>query len=239
MRRWQVGAALGALVLGWQVVSAQAPTSLDGHRIPIRTDTMAEYLIKGADTIRTGYVIDRVSVDGDQLTRIYEGHSKATGNMRDSIVDRVGDLHPIVLDDQSAEMVALVRYGADSVTGWMRTPTGDSVKIAVGLPKVVYDGASFDLVIRASDLREGFELDVPIFEVGPNSVSEVGGRVAGSETIGGHDCWVFKGHFGSMAVSFWIDKDTRALRQQLLQPSVDFGILLTLAHIKPRDSRQS
>lgn len=216
------------------ICRAQTPPHLDGHRLPARTDTLIEYVVKGADTVRSGYVIDQIAVSDSQIIRHYAGRSKAMGELLDSIVDRARDLRPLSIDEHSSGMAEEVHFGADSATGWMRTPGGDSVAVRESLPRVVYDGSSFDLVVRASDLADGFALTVPVFEVGSNAVSSVGGRVTGAEVVAGHECWVFKGHFSAMSVTLWIDKQSRQLVQQYLQPSVNFGILLTAAHYKAR-----
>jgi hypothetical protein len=50
---------------------------------------------------------------------------------------------------------------------------------------------------------------------------------------------VFEAHFAGMPVTFWIDKRTRALRQQLLQPTVQFGILFAAPRRDGRGTRAS
>jgi len=80
--------------------------------------------------------------------------------------------------------------------------------------------------VRASDLREGFRLTVPVFLLWPNSVVAITGGVTGSEMVNGHDCWVFAADFAGMPVTFWIDKKTRALRRQFLKFWKHGGALL-------------
>lgn len=206
---------------------AQAPPHLDGHRLPLQTDTFAVYVIRGNDTAQTGVLIDRLVSDGQVLTRLYAQEDAVLGPQDDSIVSRIADLRPIAYHSRTDRHIAHLQFRGKRVDGWMRLPNDDSVAVDVQLPGLVYDGSSYDLVVRASDLREGFQLTVPAFLEGSNTVGSIDGHVAGSEVVDGADCWVFEAHFAGMPVTFWIDKETRALRRQLMQISVTIGVLFT------------
>jgi len=218
---------------------AQTPLHLDGRLLPMVSDSYAIYYLRGSDTMPAGVLSDKLEVHGDTLTRRYSEYKRATGRDEDVIVSHLPDLRPLSYTGESPEMVAAIRFSADSAQGWMKTPDGDSVPIRVPTGAGVYDGTSFDLVVRASPLHDGFELTVPIFVEGTNAVTTVGGRVTGADSIDGHDCWVFAGHFGQMSVTFWIDKANRELRQQLLRPSVTFAILYSPHRLRAAPKRPS
>jgi hypothetical protein len=234
MRYHRLACSLSLLALPVVSATGQTPTAaantVDGRRLRTGSDTLAIYLIKGTDTVPTGTVIDQLRVDGEQLIRVYSSTDQVLGNRLDTIVSRLADLRPVSYHSRSPRLVAHLVFATSAVDGWLRVVNGDSVPVRVPLAATVYDAASFDLVARASDLRDNRRLAVPSFFVGSNTVGILEGRVDGSMDVDSRPCWVFKAVFQGMPVVFWIDKETRALRRQLLQVSVDTGFLFA----KPR-----
>ena len=222
-RMARLGVALA--LAGVLPLAAQQRPPLDGRRLPIQADTFGVYIIHGADTVQSGTLVDRLRVEGRLLTRIYTQRDRILGPQDDSIVSDLADLHPVAIQSLSGMEFIRLDYTAGHVTGWARLPNGDSVGVDAPLPDPVYDGSSYDLVVRAADLADGFELSIPALLEGSNTVTTINGRVTGSAAVDGHDCWVFQAHFANMPVTFWVDKQNRALRRQLLQPSVGFAIL--------------
>lgn len=220
--------ALGLAVVAFSAVlplRAQQLPHIDGRRLPVEVDTFGVYLIRGIDTMLTGSLVDRLRLDGSRLTRIYTQRDRILGPQDDSIVSDLADLRPVAIQSLSNLEFVRFNYTSGRVVGWARLSNGDSVGVDVPVPDPVYDGSSYDLVVRAADLADGFELSIPAFLEGSNTVATISGRVTGSATVDGHDCWVFQAHFANMPVTFWIDKKDRALRRQLLQPSVNLAIL--------------
>jgi hypothetical protein len=227
-RNWLLTAILLAGTASGVAGQAGAPPpKVDGHRIPLQVDSFAIYLLRGRDTLRTGWVRDEISSDGVNLTRVYASDDKVLGAQLDTIVDRLSDLAPVSYRSRSSSLVAQVRFDSLAASGWIRLINGDSSSLAVPLPRPVYDGTSFDLVARAGELAEGVTVNVPVFLVESRSTASFPGAVTGSESVDGHDCWVFRGDFGSMPVTFWIDKSSRALRRQLMQIESNVSILFT------------
>jgi len=213
-------------------IGAAAQTAelrLDGRRLPLQVDTYAVYVIRGSDTARTGILFDALLTDSVRLVRVYDQRDLVLGRQVDTIVSRRADLTPIAYHDRSLRGIADLAYAEGRVDGWTRLPNGDTVGVHVLLPTPVYDGASYDLVVRSAELRDSLQLTVPMFLVGSNTVGAIGGRVAGSATVDSADCWVFRANFAGMPVVFWIDKRTRALRRQLMQLTDSFSILFTSA----------
>ena len=209
-------------------MSAAVPNTVDGRRLRPGADTLAIYLIRGSDTVRTGTVIDRLWVDDARLNRVYSSVDQVLGNRLDTIVSRLTDLRPISYRSRSSRLAAQLVFDRDTVAGWLRLVSGDSVAVRVPLAGTVYDAASFDLVARASDLRDDLRLAVASFLVGSNTVGSLEGRVDGSADVDGRACWVFKAVFGGLPVSFWIDKESRTLRRQLMQLGVDTSVLFAV-----------
>jgi hypothetical protein len=223
--------ALWPLSLGGQAAPAHPP---DGRLLPLQTDTFAIYYVWDGDTARTGTVVDVLRAEGGRLVRVFDQADHALGPEFDSVISRVEDLAPLAYHGASDDRTAHLQFGASSITGWLRRQNGDSVSLDLTRPAVVYDGFSYDLVVRASDLREGFRLTVPVFLLGPNSVVAITGGVTGSEMVHGHDCWVFAADFGGLPVTFWIDKKTRALRRQFLKFRKNGGALF----VTPAEPRE-
>lgn len=205
--------------------SSRGLVGLNGHELRLGTDSFAVYLIRGTDTTRTGWVIDALTSDGSRLTRVYTAVDRVLGSRLDTIVDRLSDLTPIAYHSRSSQLIAHLAFDRSGAKGWVRLVNGDSQPVTVPFSGTVYDGASFDLVVRSSTLVQGLNLVVPTFVAGPNSVTSVHGTVTGSSVVDGHPCWVFAGEFGTLPVTFWIDKSTRALRRQLMQLRVDAAML--------------
>jgi hypothetical protein len=239
----------GALYFGALLLAASAGTAtgqaagplpkVDGHRIPLGVDTFAIFVLRGRDTIRTGSVRDQITSDGTNLIRVYWSIDKVLGDQLDTIVDRLSDLSPVSYHGRSSEFLAQVDFDSLAATGWIRLVNGDSTGLSLPLPHPIYGGTSFDLVARAAELAPGMRVSVPVFLVESRSISTLPGSVVGSESVDGHDCWMFRGDFGAMPVTFWIDKSSRTLRRQLMQIRADMGILFTavpLPKVAPKRS---
>ena len=228
-----------ALLLAASPVWGQSAPSLpvNPRILGSGTDTLAVFLVRGTDTARTGTIIDQWQASGDRLMRVYATVDRVLGNGLDTIVSSITDLRPVRYRTRSVERIADLTFSAGRVEGWMRLPNGDSTPVAVGLPSVVYDGASFDLILRASPLREGLELGVPSFLLGPNTVSLLTASVSGTVKVDGRACWIVKADFAGMPVSFWVDKETRILRRQVMQPRVGMQIIFAHATATPNARR--
>jgi hypothetical protein len=222
---WAIRIALLASCGPVGLAAQSAPLRLDGRRLPLQVDTYAVYVIRGRDTSRSGILVDALMTDSVRLVRVYDQRDLILGRQTDTIVSRLEDLAPIAYHDHSIHRIANLAFAGGRVDGWTRLPNGDTVGVHVLLPTSVYDGTSYDLVVRSAELRDSLQLTVPAFLVGSNTVGEIDGRVAGSATVDGMDCWVFRANFTGMPVTLWIDKRTRALRRQLMQVTDNIGIL--------------
>jgi hypothetical protein len=231
-------AGLAIALLATSLEAQGKPLAVDGGLLPLQSDTFAVYAIRGADTILTGSVVDVLGREGDQLVRVYSEVTASEVRL-DTIVSSLHDLRPLRYITHSSHEFASLVYDSLKVGGLHILADGDSETVASPVPFPVYDGASFDLIARASPLSDTFHLAVPSFVIGPNTVTLLRGRVTGVASVDGHNCWVFRAAFAGMPVTFWIDQSTRALRQQFLQFQTDFGMLYTTPVRTKRSTRVS
>ena len=78
------------------------------------------------------------------------------------IYPALADLRPVRHRSHSQRAVESIDFASGRAVGWIRLVNGDSV--AVDAPALDgFNASSFDLVLRASPLRQGWEADVPAF----------------------------------------------------------------------------
>jgi len=228
-------AALVASLAHSAIASAQVTViDVDGRRLQPGTDTLAVYVVRGGDTTRTGSVIDELRViagdDGAAIQRVYVTQDRVLGTGLDSIFDQMRTLSPIRERISGTMRSGELAFLPGRVNGWMRIASGDSAAVEVPLTAGAYNSATFDLVLRAADLHAGWEGDVQAFVASTNRVVPLMARVTGTERIDGHDCWRVAADFAGSDVTFWIDRDTRQLRQQVMEISPGIGILFRSPH---------
>jgi hypothetical protein len=226
-------------VLGGAPALAQS-SHPDPSTLQTGTDTLYQYLVRGQDTTFIGMVVDELTVrtlDGRRvLHRVYAGTSRLSGTSRDTLVDDASTLSPLRSASYRASGIETVTYERGHVRGWLRQPTGDSVRIDVATPRRVFSSASFDLVLRASPLAEGWQDTVPAFLPSGRVVVPMTARVAGRERIDGTECWRVEAEFMGMPVTFWVDHRTRKLCRQEMRPQA--GITLLYMRQGPDRRRQ-
>jgi hypothetical protein len=219
---------ISTALLAPAILAAQAPAPA-GSRLTPGTDTLASYLIQGRDTAQTGIVIDELTVrelEGVRvLHRVYRTESAQLGNSIDTLVDQLASLAPMRQHSRSLRAIELIRFSAARAQGTLLQPTGDSIKVDVALPAPVYSSASFDLVLRASPLAEGWSAAVPAFVTSTRTVVSMTARVAGVDVIDGEECWRVAAEYMGMPVTFWVSRATRRLRKQEMRIRADMTIL--------------
>ena len=213
----------------------------DGKLLRAGIDSLAIYLVRGTDTTRTGSAVDELrAIDqarGVVWQRVYRSTDRLLGTRVDTLVDVQSTLMPVRQRGQSTNGREFLDFGADSVKGWVtRMSQHDSLAVAAPLPATVYNGSSFDLVLRASPLSETWQATVPAFLSNTRSVVPLQARVDGSEIVGGEPTWRVKADFAGLPVTFWISKSSRALRRQAMQIRPDVQILFAAPSPPPRTS---
>ncbi len=196
------------------------PPSPDGRRLALGVDTLAVYLVRGVDTTATGLIVDAVSVGEaggrSVLQRVYETRDQVLGSRLDSLTDELTTLAPVRHRSRTSRSVAFLEFRPGRATGMLHMPNGDSLVVDVQLPAVVFNSSSFDLVLRASPLAEGWRAEIPAFLPNIRGVVTLHARVAGQEAVQGVPCWRVEAEFTGTPVTFWITRDGRKLRQQAI-----------------------
>jgi hypothetical protein len=220
-----------AICVAGRTAQSQAPATPTPALLQVGTDTLYQYLVRGSDTVFTGTVVDaleRVDIAGRAvLRRVYAGDSQLTGPSRDTLIDDAATLRPWRTVSYSTRGIEQVEYGEDRAVGWLRQPTGDSVRIDAALPAPVFSASSFDLVLRASALAEGWSATVPAFVPSSRVVVPMTARVDRTERIDGAECWRVAAEFMGRPVTFWVDRETRKLCRQDMTVQVGVSLLLT------------
>ena len=228
-------AALAAIALSTAASpGTSARRAPDGRRLPMQTDTFTTYLARGSDTIRIGFVIDQLERQGDRVVRVYKSEDQVEGKLLDSIVDEQSGLRPVSHVQHSSFFRAAVAFTPSGVAGWRLELAGDSMPVGKSFSGAVYDGVSFDLFVRASDLANGAELEAPFYLIEADSVAVLHASVSGPAAVNGRACWVVRASFAGTPVTFWVDTATRALRRQALE--VRQGtLILASGPVDPRE----
>jgi hypothetical protein len=112
------------------------------------------------------------------------------------------------LDWQTSRVVGVVEEGE-----------GAERSVDTPLPKGWYDSESFDLILRASPLADGYRVAVPTFS-GLQGSRVLTANVAASEAVEGHgDTWRVEADLAGLEVTFWISKTSRRLVRQIIHVS--------------------
>ena len=194
---------------------------VDGGLLRAGVDSLDVYVVRGGDTIRTGRLRDELRVvrDGagrELWERVYVSADRALGDQVDTIADVRATLAPVRLRSRATGAEEALDFAAGGVAGWVRLADGDSVAVRAALAAPAYNSASFDLVLRAAPLAAGWRAEVPVFLTSTRAVAALRARVAGVEAVDGRPCWRVAAEFAGTPVTFWVDRETRALRRQVL-----------------------
>jgi len=205
---------------------------LDPGLIRLKTDSLEVYVVRQGKQARSGTIVDAldtVRVNGElRLRRVYVRTDELLGDGVDTLVDAFGDITLRQVDSRSdGGGVEHLEWRSGRLTGRIEQNGRPVRQIDTVAADGVYSSASFDLILRAAPLANGYSLTLPAFSgrQGPKTVSA---KVAGSETLRPFGAtWRLDVDFGGRSAAFWITKDTRRLVRQLVHaaPGVDFLIL--------------
>ena len=233
--------AVGLALLLARSLGAQAGApDPDARRLRPGVDSLAIFLVRGSDTTRTGTLRDELMVvrEGDRelLRRVYVSADRVLGTRVDTLVDVLSNLRPVRHRSRSDRTIEILDFAAGRARGWLRLTNQDSV--AVDAPaEAAYNASSFDLVLRASTLSDGWAVTVPAFVPQVRAVSPMRARVVDPETVNGEVCWRVQAEFGGTPVTFWIGQISRTLQQQVMQVGPDVQILFRRTSPTTRNGR--
>jgi hypothetical protein len=215
-----------AIALAITATSALAQTPAapqpDGHRLRLATDSLEVYVVRLGHPQRTGFLIDRldtVRMDGQtMLRRIRRTTDTVLGTSVDTLVHAAATLQPRIVRSYSDRGVERLDWQTSRVVGVVEEPDSPTRSIDSPLPKGWYSSESFDLILRACPLVEGYRVAVPTF--GREGSRVLTATVAGSEVVEGHgDTWRIEADVAGLPVTFWISKASRRLVRQIIHVS--------------------
>lgn len=214
--------ALGFSVAPFHLAAQAGPISgVDGERLKLGVDSMEIFLVRGSDTVSTGMAWDELSHTqwrgAPALRRIYRSRDRVLGVRVDTIIDEPGSLRPLSHRSRTARSRESLDFSSEHVVGWTYDASGDSTAVAIDIPAGVYNGSSFDLLLRAAPLSEDWAVEIPSFVASSGRVLPLRARVVEKEIIGRQDCWRVDGDFGGTPVTFWIEEQSRDLCQQVME----------------------
>jgi hypothetical protein len=199
----------------------------DGRRLRLGSDSLEVYIIRMGQPQRTGYLIDRldtVRVNGEtMLRRIYRTTDAVLGSSVDTLVDAFATLQPHRVSSHSDRGTERLDWQMNRVVGVVEEPDAPARSIDSPRPNGWFSSASFDLILRASPLADGYRISVPTFS-GLRGSHVLTANVARSEAVEGYgDTWRIEADFAGLPVTFWIDKTSRRLVRQImhLSPTVE------------------
>ena len=226
-----VAAAVLSLSVAVDAVQVQSQSAPDprGSRLTEHVDTLESFLIRGRDTTRYGRAIDELRIVERQgrrvLQRVYRSEALGSGAQVDTLIDDFETLAPIQQTSRSSRAIELIAFSSSRAIGWMWQPTGDSLRIDVPLNGRTFSSSSFDLVLRASPLADGWRTSVPAFVTSSRAVVPMTARVNGKEVVDGVSCFRVDAEFQGMPVTFWIAEASRRMCKQEMRPQVGLVLL--------------
>lgn len=216
------------------VIEAQArPVSgLDPKLLRLGTDSLEVYVVRQGKQGRSGTIVDAldtVRVNGElRLRRVYTRTDELLGNGVDTLVDAFADLTLRLVDSRSdGGGVEHEEWRNGRIVGAVEQAGRRVRQIDTAAADGVYSSASFDLILRAAPLANGYTLSLPAFS-GRRGAKTVSAKVVGSEILRPFGAtWRLDVDFGGRSAMFWITKDSRRLVRQRVTavPGVDFLIV--------------
>jgi len=225
-----------ALLAG--TIEAQAKVALDTRHLRLTTDSLDVYLVRQGRQQRTGTIVDRldtVRVDGEvRLQRIYRRTDAVLGNGVDTLVDAFADLTPRWVDSRSdGGGVEHVVWRSGRITGVVQQGGKPARQLDTIVTSGVYSRASFDLILRASPLAEGYEVVVAAYS-GRQGLKTLSAKVTAAEVLPRLGAaWRVDADFAGLSVTLWIAKDSRRLLREVIRAAPGTEILFVATRDSP------
>jgi hypothetical protein len=206
----------------------------DGRRLQLGTDSLEVFIVRQRQWQRTGTIVDRLDttrVDGElRLRRVYRRTDSVLGNGVDTLIDHFPDLAPRSAhsrsDDGGTELLA---WSAGRLTGTLEQPAKSKRSIDTTAAPSLYSSASFDLILRASPLAEGYEIAVSAYSARRGATTLTGNVIGGDVLAGLGDTWRVDANFGGISVTFWIAKTSRRLIREIVRVSPEIEFVFAVA----------
>jgi len=222
------------LVSSASAAQARSVPGLDPKLLRLTTDSLEVYVVRQGKQARSGTIVDAldtVRVNGElRLRRVYSRTDELLGNGVDTLVDAFSDITLRRIDSRSdgggveyeewrdGRIVGAVEQGGRRVRQIDTTAAGGA-----------YSSASFDLILRAAPLANGYAITLPAFS-GRRGGKTVSAKVVGSEILRPFGAtWRLDVDFGGRSAMFWITKDSRRLVRQRVTAAFGIDFLIVAA----------
>jgi hypothetical protein len=220
--------AVAALALSASSGLAQRTAPMpDYTTLRLGVDTLEVHVVRSGERRRTGVIVDAIDTvrsGGElRLVRAYRTIDLVLGTSLDTIIDEAARLVPRYSSRSSGRSSDALTWSNGRITGFVAEVGEPRRSIDEGGADSVFNGASVDLILRASPLADGYVVTIPTFS-GAQGLTAVKARVAGSESVGGIDAWRVDANFADLPVTLWIDKVSRRLIRQVMRPADDVEI---------------
>lgn len=219
------------LISGTVHAQAKIVPRLNPRLLQLSTDTLEVYLVREGDRQHTGTIVDAldtVRVSGElRLQRVYTRTDTVLGNGVDTLIDAFADLTLRRIDSRSdGGGVERVELQDGRIVGSIEQSGKRTREIDRAAAGGMYSSSSFDLVLRAAPLANGYKLTITAF-AGREGAKTVSAKVVGSENVAPFGAtWRIEANFGERSAIFWITKDSRRLVRQLVRVTPGIGFLI-------------
>lgn len=243
-------AIAAALVMVPGLGVAQTPTSpveLDTTALRPGIDSLAIYLSRNGQLQRLGTLWDELALidsgGASRLRRVYRTTNALFGAHLDTIYSTWPDLKPISRKTDAERTRGSIVFRQDSVVGWTHTPPESRRAIRLRADPALYDGSSFDLLLRAAALRHGAAIAVHGVTGTTDTAVVLRARVTGSDRLatewgGSADVWIVEMDFAGLQSTLWIDKRSRALIHQIIRLGPGVAIVMARVGVDPAAVRR-
>ena len=219
---------LALIATGAQAQTRSVPQP-DGRLLRLGTDSLDVYIVRFGKAERTGFLVERldtVRVDGEtRLRRVIRTSDTVLGSGVDTLINVWQTLEPRSVRTRSDRGNESLDWKPTRVRGVVEELDKPARSVDSAVPKGWHSSASFDLILRASPLAEGYEVAVPSFS-GLDGSRVLTAKVTGSESrddLG--DAWQIEADFADLQVTLWISKTSRKVLREVMHVSPGMEIM--------------
>jgi hypothetical protein len=194
----------------------------DARRLQLGKDSLQIFVVRQGQQQQTGIIVDRmdtVRVDGELLLhRVYRRIDLVLGSGIDTLVDHFPELTLRRVHSQSEEGgTEMLAWRAGHLTGTVDQAAKPKLTIEKDAARPPYSRASFDLILRASPLAEGYSVAVPAYSARRGAQMLTAKVVASEVRPGFGDTWRVDADLAGLSVTYWIAKTSRRLVHQIIR----------------------
>ncbi len=212
---------------------------LPAQQLPyaLGTDTLSMWLVRGADTVAVGRLIDQLTTrteSGITLRhRVLTTDAAVFGPRIDTVISRLDTGMPVRYVSATPQGTEGVDVTGGRARGRLTGPTGNPVEVDVAMPDSTINAVDIDIALRGRLLYLGTTIPLTVFVPPLASVGVVEMRVEGEDQIGGVRTWRVRALNLANEATFWISQRDRSVRQQTIRVGPDAVLLFDRRPLPP------